>query len=157
MDMGFKGGDDRSSMSVWVWSCAGWVVATMIVGFTWGGWVTGGTGEERVTDASDTGRAELAAVICVDRFLDETGVAVNLAELKEQSQWQRDDYIEDGGWTTLVGFDEPIEGAADLCATQLTELESPVKADTASAETTGTAVNRSEEHTSELQSLMRIS
>jgi hypothetical protein len=141
MAEGFKWGEYRPSKAVWFWSCAGCVVATVIVGFTWGGWVTGGTAEEMVTDARDTGRAELAAVVCVDRFLDDTGVAVNFAELKEQSQWQRDDYIEDGGWTTLVGFDEPIEGAADLCATQLTEMESPVKADTASAETTGTAVN----------------
>ncbi len=70
-----------------------------------GRWVTGGTAEEMVSDARENGRAELAAVVCVDRFLDEAGAVANLAELKEQSQWQRDDYIEDGGWTTLIGFD----------------------------------------------------
>ena len=141
MAEGFKWSEYRPSKAVWFWSCAGCVLATVIVGFTWGGWVTGGTAEEMVGDARESGRAELAAVVCVDRFLDESGAVANLAELKEQSQWQRDDYIEDGGWTTLVGFDEPIEGAADLCATQLAEMEAPVKDDTAAAENVGTTVN----------------
>ena len=35
--------DYRPSKTVLFWSCAGCVAATMIIGFTWGGWVTGGT------------------------------------------------------------------------------------------------------------------
>lgn len=141
MAEGFNWSEYRPSKTVWFWSCAGCVVATMIVGFTWGGWVTGGTASDMVSDARESGRAELAAVVCVDRFLDDTGAAVNLAQLKEESEWQRDDFIEDGGWTTLVGFDEPIEGAAELCATQLAEMEAPVQSDTAAAEDAGTTVN----------------
>jgi hypothetical protein len=141
----FNWSEYKPSKTLWLWSCVGCIVATMVVGFTWGGWVTGGTADEMATDARDSGRAELAAAVCVDRFLDETAVAANLAELKEKSKWQRGDYIEDGGWTTPIGFEKPIEGAADLCATQLVEMEAPVQSDTAQDDTaaaeTGTSLN----------------
>ena len=38
----------RPSKAVWFWSCVGCVVATLIVGFTWGGWVTGSTARQNV-------------------------------------------------------------------------------------------------------------
>ena len=127
------------------WGAVGGAIALAIIGFTWGGWVTGGTADEMATDARESGRAELAAAICVDRFLDETTVAAKLAELKDKSKWQRGDYIEDGGWATPIGFEKPVEGAADLCATQLAEMEAPVQSDTAQDDTatagTGTSVN----------------
>ena len=35
--------DARPTKTVVFWSCVATMVVTMIVGFTWGGWVTGGT------------------------------------------------------------------------------------------------------------------
>jgi len=43
----------RPSKAVWLWSCAACVVATIMVGFTWGGWVTGGTATRMASDAAD--------------------------------------------------------------------------------------------------------
>lgn len=123
-----------------LWGAGAGAAALAIVGFAWGGWVTGGTAEEMVTEARENGRAELVATICVDRFLDESTVTANFATLKDKSKWQRGDYIEDGGWTTPIGFEKPVEGAADLCATQLADMDAPVKDDTAAADT-GTSVN----------------
>ena len=71
---------------VWFWSCVGAAVLTMIVGFTWGGWVTGGTADEMVEAASEQAVAELAAGICVDRFLAATDAGTKLAALKLQVQ-----------------------------------------------------------------------
>jgi hypothetical protein len=131
----------RPSKAVWFWSCAGCVVLTMIVGFTWGGWVTGGSAEQMAATAREDGRAELAAAVCVEKFLGAPDAAIKLAELKEQSQWQRDGYIEEGGWVTLVGLEEPVEGAADVCAEQLAEMELPAANESAAAEPADTAVN----------------
>ena len=43
--------DYQPTKSTLVWACAGAAVATMIVGFTWGGWVTGGTSRDLATTA----------------------------------------------------------------------------------------------------------
>jgi len=136
----FNWNEYRPSKAVWFWSCIAGVLATVILGFTWGGWVTGGTAEEMVATAREDGRAELVATVCVDKFLATSDAAVRLAQLKEESQWQRDDFIEEGGWVTLAGFEEPVDGAAGLCAEQLAEMELPAANEAAAAETE-TSVN----------------
>lgn len=129
----FNWSDFRPSKTLWVWSCVGCVVATMIIGFTVGGWVTGGTADEMASEARSNGRAELVAQICVDRFLGATDAASELAALKEQSTWQRDDFIQKGGWVKLAGLEKPVEGAADLCAEELVGMELPAGGETAAA------------------------
>ena len=119
--------DYRPTKVTWFWSCVGCVIATIVVGFFWGGWVTGATADQRVAAAHDEGRAELAATICVARYVDAPDAAVQLAALKDESSWSRKGTISDAGWTTPLGFDEPVTGAADLCADRLVELELPVE------------------------------
>jgi len=113
----------RPSKAALFWSCVACIVLTMIVGFTWGGWVTGGTAKEMVSEAVEDARAELASAVCVDRFLDAKDVQSRLSALKKASSWQRGDLIEDAGWVTLPGMDEPVPEAADLCAEQLMTAE----------------------------------
>ena len=44
------------SKGIWFWSCMACICATLVIGFTWGGWVTGGTATKMVSDAAK-GRA----------------------------------------------------------------------------------------------------
>ncbi len=113
----------RASKATLFWSCAGVAVATMIVGFSWGGWVTGGTAEKMSGSAASAARAELAAAMCVSRFMSGTDMVAQLAALKASNSWSRDDLMDKGGWTTPPGADKPIRGAADLCAKQLLEAK----------------------------------
>ena len=113
----------RASKTTLFWSCAGCAVATMIVGFGWGGWVTGGTADKMSAAAATTARAELAATMCVSRFMSGTDMVAQLAALKASNSWNRDDLLEKGGWTTLPGAEKPIQGAADLCAKRLLEAK----------------------------------
>ncbi|MBX6324016.1 MAG: hypothetical protein IRY94_19535, partial [Rhodospirillaceae bacterium] len=46
----------RPSKGLWFWSCVGASALTMIVGFGWGGWVTGGTASKMATDAAEQAR-----------------------------------------------------------------------------------------------------
>ena len=97
----------------------------MILGFTWGGWVTAGSAADSALKAKDSGRAELAAAICVERFVSAPDAGVQLAVLKKESSWSRGKLVSDGGWATPLGLDKPVDGAADLCARQLAEVELP--------------------------------
>lgn len=95
----------------------------MILGFTVGGWVTGGTARTMAAQATEDAREQLVAAICVERFVAAPNAADSLAELKEASSWDRDDLIEDGGWIAISALEEQVSGAADLCAERLVALE----------------------------------
>jgi len=114
--------DYRPSKTVLMWSCALSVVATMIVGFAWGGWVTGGTAAEMAAKAADTASTSLVASICVNQFRSDPAHAAQLASLNKIDRWDRGSFITKGGWATLPGMKEPTNGAADLCAQQLTAM-----------------------------------
>ena len=116
----------RPSKTVLFWSCAACVVLTMIVGFSWGGWVTGGTAQQMVEDATEQTTEQLAATLCVERFMGAQDAGVQLASLKEiTSSYRQSEFIEDGGWATLPGADEANAEGADLCAERLAEMELP--------------------------------
>lgn len=114
----------RPTKATWLWSCAGCIVATMLVGFTVGGWVTGGSADEMASNAREDGRAELAATLCVNRFVAAPGAQTELAALKEASSWERDDLIKEGGWAELSGTVAIVDGSLDLCADKLVAMES---------------------------------
>ncbi|KRR19249.1 hypothetical protein [Bradyrhizobium retamae] len=115
----------RPSKAALFWSCVGSVVVALIIGFTWGGWVTGGTAKEMVDKAARDARAELAANVCVQRFVDASDARAQLATLKKTSSWQREDFIEKGGWATLPGSDKPVASAAEICAERLAAMKLP--------------------------------
>jgi hypothetical protein len=120
----------RPSKTVLFWSCAGCVAATMIIGFTWGGWVTGGTAEEMAQAAADRAQAQVAASVCVEKFMAATDARPQLASLKEiRSSWQRKNFVEKGGWATVAGND--YDDTAELCAQRLMDLEAPAQEATA--------------------------
>ena len=120
--------DYRPSKTTWFWTLAGAAVATIVVGFTVGGWTTGGRAQEMAEDAAHDARAQLASAICVEKFTTSAMAAAKLAELKEVSSYQQDDFIEEGGWLELVGVEKPVPGAADMCADELVAMESlPVR------------------------------
>lgn len=121
--------DYRASKTVVFWCCAGCAVATVIVGFAWGGWVTGGNAGLMATQAATEARAELAATICVERFTKGPDATAKLASLKGiEDSWKQDKFIEEGGWVTLPGTVNPIDGAAALCARQLIDAKPMAKA-----------------------------
>ncbi len=110
---------------VWFWSCVGAAALTMIVGFAGAGWVTSGTAAERAQVSTEQAVATLAAGICANRFLAAEDAGTKLATLKELDAWKRDTFIEEGGWVTFASMKTPVDGAAELCASQLATAELP--------------------------------
>ncbi len=110
----------QPSKAMLAWACAGSIAATLVVGFSWGGWVTGGTARTMAADAGDEARGQLASVVCVENFMASPDAAVQLAALKEiSSSYQQRQFVEKGGWATMPGEDSAVRQAADLCAKAL--------------------------------------
>lgn len=109
----------RPSKAALGWCCILSVVATITIGFVWGGWVTGGTAAEMSNKAAEGASAKLAAAICAAQFDNDPAVTVQRAALNKLDTWQRADFITKGGWASLPGMKDPVIGAADLCAEQV--------------------------------------
>ena len=113
----------RPSKAIWLWSCLGCIVLTMIIGFTWGGWVTGGSAKSMADNAAEGARTNLVASLCVDKFAAAPDADAQLVALKKASSYERDNFIEDGGWSTIQGVNSDVSGVADACAENLVALE----------------------------------
>ena len=117
----------QASKTVLFWACAGSVIVATVVGFTWGGWTTGGSARDMAENAAAQGRQEVAAVVCVDRFMAAPDAGVQLTALKEiSSSYQRDKFVQEGGWATVMpDSSRDDREAAELCADALVEREVP--------------------------------
>lgn len=98
----------------WSWIAA--MVLTMIVGFNWGGWVTGGTAQ-KMADATAKNAVVLRLLpMCVDQFNQDPAKVQKLTELKDMSVYKRGGYVEAQGWATMSGEAKPDRQVADACA-----------------------------------------
>jgi hypothetical protein len=105
-----------------IWGAVGGAVALAILGFTWGGWVTGGTAKVMANKQADVAVVKVLAPICVDNFLRAPDVVANTTALKATSSYQQASFLEKGGWATMVGSDRPFSGTAKACAELLSKL-----------------------------------
>ena len=94
-------------------------IATLLIGFNWGGWVTGGTAREMTQKSVTSALVSALSPVCVDKFERSADAATNLSELKKVNSWQRGSFIEKGGWTTISGSDPANSAVAQACATLL--------------------------------------
>lgn len=112
----------RPSKGSLVWAAVAGAVATIVVGFAWGGWVTGGSATKMAAAAALTSRDTLVAAVCVDRFRAGGDVEARLAELKLLQGYNRASFIEKGGWAVMPDKIKPTSAAARMCADELIVL-----------------------------------
>jgi len=91
-------------------------VTATVVGFYWGGWVTGRTAQEMTQKSASSAVVLALAPICVDKFRETTNSPENLVELRRISSWQQGAFIEKGGWATMPGSAAPDSAVARACA-----------------------------------------
>jgi hypothetical protein len=100
-----------------IWGAIGGAVAAMIIGFVWGGWVTGGTaGKMAATSAQDASVLALTP-LCVAKGEQQPE---QLVLLKKESTWSRDAFVTKAGWVANVN-EKYRSAVASACATALVE------------------------------------
>jgi hypothetical protein len=102
------------------WGACGGAVGLAVVGFVWGGWVTGGKAAEMARQQADKAVIAALAPICVDKFRHAKNAEENLGKLNAISYaWEKGTYVSQGGWATLPGNKEPNSAVAQACAEML--------------------------------------
>jgi hypothetical protein len=95
-------------------------VASIVIGFSWGGWMTGGTVEKLAAERADTAVVVALTPICVEKFLGNSDAKANLAVLQKiSSNWEQGDYLQKGGWATQPGAISSDYHLARACAEKL--------------------------------------
>ena len=97
-------------------------IVLAIIGFAWGGWVTGSTAQKMAEELAQKAVVARLAPICVEQFSQDSEKDQKLKELKEEGSWTRDDYVEKQGWATMPGEKEVDSKVAGKCAELLAEL-----------------------------------
>jgi hypothetical protein len=106
--------------SVVFWIAIGAVVLTLFLGFTRGGWTTGGSASQMAEESAQNAVIARLAPICVAQFSADAQSAVRLQELKAiSSSRNRAAYVEEQGWATMPGETAPDRQVAVACASQL--------------------------------------
>ena len=94
-------------------------VALAIIGFSWGGWLTGSSAQRMAKDQSKTDVVAALSLICVDQSKRDPQLTERLAELKAASAYSRGDLVVKAGWATMPGATVADAQVAKACASQL--------------------------------------
>jgi len=94
-------------------------IALAVVGFSWGGWLTGGSADRMAADKS---RYEVVAAlvpICMEQSKQDPMAIETLGKLEAASSYKRSDMLMAAGWATMPGSAEPNRSVASACMEQL--------------------------------------
>lgn len=100
-----------------IWGGIAGAIVTMIIGFSWAGWVTQGAAGKMETASAESAIIQAFAPLCVAKAEPETQ---KLAALKEESRWQHDDFVVEAGWVDNVSEQYQVD-VARRCAVILVE------------------------------------
>lgn len=113
----------RPSKNLVFWMLVAAVALTMLVGFTWGGWMTSGGATQLATTSASNAVVERLVPICVAQFNLDPDKEQKLLALQETSSYQRGKYVTDQTWATMAGDTQPDRKVADACAKVLMQID----------------------------------
>ncbi|MGH7266412.1 MAG: hypothetical protein ACREMB_16435 [Candidatus Rokuibacteriota bacterium] len=102
-----------------VWGVIVGAIATMIIGFSWMGWVLGGSAERMAVERSNAAVIVALTPSCVARFMQQPNAPAKLVEFQKIDSWKQREFVEEGGWATARGAKTPHSGVASACAEEL--------------------------------------
>jgi hypothetical protein len=103
-----------------LWGAAGGAALLAILGFSWFGWVTGGSAERTAQERANAAVVAALTPVCVERFKESANATQNLEALaKIEYFWERGTFIEKGGWATFPNSAAPNSEVARACAEAL--------------------------------------
>lgn len=94
-------------------------VAITVVGFSWGGWMTGGDADKMASEMSREDVTAALVPMCMDNSHADLGRIAKLAGIEEAASYKRRDAVMDTGWATIPGSDAPNRDLAAACLTAL--------------------------------------
>jgi hypothetical protein len=108
-----------------LWGAVGGAVIVAVLGFTWGGWVTGSTARKDAGVAAHNAMVAALAPICAERFRAQGDSPAKIAELAKASSWERGSVVEKSGFAMMPGSKTADTDVARACAEILATPATP--------------------------------
>jgi len=99
--------------------------ACAILGFTWGGWVTGSTARKDAGVAAHNATVVALAPFCAERFRAQGDAPAKMAELAKASTWERTTVVEKSGFAVMPGTKSNDSDIARACVELLMTPATP--------------------------------
>lgn len=90
-----------------------------IVGFAWGGWVTGGNANKMAMTMAHDDVIVALVPVCVSMSRSDAGRASKIAMIEEASSYRKRSVLMETGWATVPGAEEPNRDLALACVAAL--------------------------------------
>jgi len=102
-----------------IWGAIGGAIAAMVIGFAWGGWVTGGTAGKMEAASAEAAIVQAFTPLCVAKAEQQPE---KFAALKEKSSYgsPRVDFVIEAGWVDNV-TEKYRSAVAKACAQTVVE------------------------------------
>lgn len=92
----------------------------MIVGFGWGGWMTGSTADQAARMQAESAVTAALVPSCLAKAKMDPAAAKKLSELRAITySYEQEQFVLKAGWATMPGSEEPHRQVAEACASQL--------------------------------------
>lgn len=116
-------------MPVWIkpvlWGAVAGSVATMIIGFSYGGWTTSSTSARLAKVQADAAVTTALVPICVAKSKADGAGVKKIGELRAlASTYDQRDFVTKTGWATVPGSDDANSDVAAACAAALLKTAS---------------------------------
>ncbi|UWQ56019.1 hypothetical protein [Leisingera caerulea] len=105
-----------------------------IGGFTWGGWVTGGTSHGMAVAMSRGDVVTALVPVCLDMSRTDPERAAKLKAIKDAPTYQQRDALIAAGWATAPGTMKPDLDIAQACLAALDVDKTPERPENTSGE-----------------------
>ena len=86
-----------------------------IVGFSWGGWMTGSDAEEMADKMAREKVIAALVPVCLEKYRTDNERIAKLADIRAASSSKRREAVMEAGWATIPGSDGPNRDLAQAC------------------------------------------
>lgn len=108
-----------------VWGVVVGSVATMILGFSYGGWTTSATAVRLAKQQADAAVTAALVPVCLAQAKTDRAVLKKMSALTAlTSSYDQGDFVTKTGWATTPGSAEPNRDVAEACAAALVKSAS---------------------------------
>ncbi|MDA3889387.1 MAG: hypothetical protein PF443_11445 [Allgaiera sp.] len=90
-----------------------------VVGFSWGGWMTGGGANKMASEMSHDDVIAALVPVCLDVARTDPDRIGQLATIRAAVTFRRRDALMEAGWATVPGSDAPDRDLAEACLAEL--------------------------------------
>jgi hypothetical protein len=98
-----------------LWGAVAGAIVLAIVGFNWGGWVTGSSASKIANDAANTAVAEALTPYCIAASQADPSLPEISAQLASSGAYLKRGIIEKTGWATPLGSEKSHRQLAEAC------------------------------------------